>query len=104
MPVGSPVARHAFNVVDTFEIQGRGLVVATDMRYKELPSWLAFKIGDEIELHSKSHILRTRIAGIEHCDPWTPETTFGFLLPADVSKDQLPIGCEVWITEASTVK
>lgn len=101
--LGKTMNRHAFNVADTFNIQGRGVVVATDKRYEELPSWLALKVGDEIELRSDGNAVRTRIAGIEFVDPWNPKTPFGFLLPADVTKAQVPSGCEIWVTESSVV-
>ncbi len=101
---GRTITRHAFNVADKFDIQGRGLVVATDKRYEDLPSWLALKVGDDIELRSDGNAVRTRVTGIEFVDPWTPKTPFGFLLPADVPKDRVTIGCEIWVTESSVVK
>ena len=101
---GKTITRHAFNVADTFDIQDRGLVVTTDKRYKDLPPWLALKIGDNIELRSEGSTVRTKVAGIEFVDPWTPKTPFGFLLPTDMPKHQVTIGCEIWVTESSVVK
>ena len=101
---GKTMTRHAFNVADKFDIQGRGVVVATDKRYEDLPSWLALKIGDDVELRSEENTVRTRVAGIEFVDPRTPKTPFGFLLPADVPKDRVTIGCEIWVTESSVIK
>jgi len=101
---GKTMTRHAFNVADTFDIQGRGLLVVTDKRYEDLPSWLALKVGDDIELRSEENAVRTRIAGIEFIDPWTPKTFFGLLLPSGVPKEQVNIGCEIWVTESSVVK
>ncbi|TWU09716.1 hypothetical protein CA54_49580 [Symmachiella macrocystis] len=97
------MTRHAFNVSDTFVIQGRGVVVTTDKRYEDLPSWLALKIGDDIEIRSESNPVRTHVAGIEFINPWTPKTPFGFLLPADVPNDRVTVGCEIWVTEASVI-
>jgi len=101
---GKIMTRHAFNVADTFDIQGRGMVVVTDKRYEDLPSWLALKVGDDVELRLEDNTVRTKVAGIEFVNPWTPKTPFGFLLPADVQKDQVSIGCEIWVTESSVVK
>ena len=87
-------------VHDTFEIKGRGVVVATDTTYDQLPRELRLKIGDPIELRVDGKvILRTKVVGIEHCDPWSPEHTFAFLLPRDLSKADVPIGSEVWSVE-----
>ncbi|HWG42734.1 MAG TPA: hypothetical protein VN688_08105 [Gemmataceae bacterium] len=87
-------------VADTFDINGRGVVVATDTTYEQLPRNLKFKIGDPIELRRNDVVLlRTSVAGIEHCSPWTPKQLFGFLLPRDVSKEAVPMGAEVWTGE-----
>jgi hypothetical protein len=87
-------------VFDTFEIKGRGVVVATDTTYEQLPRDLKLKIGDPIELRVGTEVvLRTRIVGIEHCDPWSPKHTFAFLLPRELSKADVPIGSEVWSVE-----
>lgn len=95
------MSRHAFNVADTFEISGRGLIIASDKRLEDLPSWLALKIGDEVEFRSQGQtILRTRITGIPMAGP---TTTFDFLVANYVTKSQVPIGCEVWVDESSVV-
>ena len=87
-------------VLDTFDIKGRGIVVVTDTTWEQLPRDLKFKIGDPVELRMGGVVvLQTRIAGIEHCDPWSPAHLFGFLLPRDVSKADVPVGSEVWSAE-----
>jgi hypothetical protein len=87
-------------VFDTFEIKGRGVVVATDTTYEQLPRELKLKIGDPIEFRvGKDVVLRTTVVGIEHCDPWSPTHTFAFLLPGDLSKADVPIGSEAWSVE-----
>lgn len=84
-------------VFDTFEIKGRGIVVATDTTYEQLPRELKLRVGDPVELRiGGAVVLQTKIVGIEHCDPWSPTHTFGFLLPRDLSKADVPIGSEVW--------
>lgn len=92
--------QHAFNVAETFVLQNRGVVVATDKRYEELPKEFTLKVGDDVQLRSDGNTVRTSIAGIEIVNPWTPQTPFAFLLPADVPKEQVTIGCEIWVTEA----
>jgi len=87
-------------VFDTFDIKGRGLVVATDTTYEQLPRELKLKIGDPVEFRIGGEVvMRSRIVGIEHCDPWSPKHTFAFLVPRDVSKADVPIGSEVWSME-----
>jgi hypothetical protein len=87
-------------VIDTFDIKGRGVVVITDTTYEQLPRELTLKIGDPVEIRMDGEVvLRTKIVGIEHCDPWSPKHTFAFLLPRDVSKADVPIGSQVWSAE-----
>jgi hypothetical protein len=88
-------------VADTFEIRGRGLVVATDTPCERLPRNLKLRIGDPVEFRCGGRVLRSVVVGIEHCDPWTPKQLFAFLLPHDVVKADVPIGAEVWTVEAS---
>lgn len=87
-------------VVDTFEIQGRGLVVITDTPYERLPRDLKLRIGDPVELHSCGRVFRSRVVGIEHGDPWTPKQLFAFLLPREVVKADVLVGAEVWAVAA----
>jgi len=93
--------RHAFNVEDTFQIEGRGLAVVVNKRYEELPSWLKLHVGDSLEIRSGDNVVRTTVKGIEMVSPWTPQTPFCILIPTDVNKTQVPIGSEVWVIEFS---
>lgn len=87
-------------VTETFLIRGRGVVVTTDTAYEQLPQDLKLKVGDPIEFRrGGALILRTKVAGIEHCDPWTPKRLFAFLLSGDVRKEEVPTGVEVWSLE-----
>jgi hypothetical protein len=91
------IALYVGNVVDTFDITGRGLVVATNLTYEQLPQCFTLKIGDSVEFrHSGETVLTTTVAGIEHCDPRTPKSVFAFLLPRSVQKVDVPAGSEVW--------
>jgi hypothetical protein len=86
-------------VTNTFELKGRGVVVSTHTTYEELPPDLKLRIGDSVELRSDFGVLRTKVTGIAHCDPWTPKLPFDFLLPPDVRKEDAPIGAEVWAVD-----
>jgi hypothetical protein len=84
------------NVFDTFEIKGRGVVVATDKTYEQFPGDLKLKIGDRIELRMAGRVVfRTKIVGIEHFDPWSPRHLFALLLPSEASKADVPVGSEM---------
>ena len=93
---------HAFNVVELFNIKGRGVVVATDKTSESLSSQTTVKIGDEVEFRRDGRIiLKTRIIGIEHFDPWTPKQPLAFLVPPDVITGEVEIGAEIWLCAAS---
>lgn len=87
---------HLFNVRETFQITGRGIIVISDLDFESLPSNFKVKIGDPIEVVENSRIiLKTSVAGIEHCDPWTSKHPFAILLPLNVLKEDVPLGSEI---------
>ena len=84
-------------VQEAFQFAGVGIDVVLDVTYEQLPENLKLKIGDEIELRSSVGVsVRSRIAGIEHANPWTPRRLFPFKLPSSFDRDQLQLGAEVW--------
>lgn len=89
-------------VLDTFEIRGRGLVVVTDTTHEQLPVELRLHVGDPLEFRDQNVVvLRTRAAGVEFSDPYSPRQNFGFSLPREVTKADVPIGCEVFLVTGS---
>jgi hypothetical protein len=81
-------------VTETFEIKGRGVLVATDTTYEKLPC--NFKTGDPIELRMSGEIvLRTRIDGFCFVGP---NPYFLFFLK-DIAKAEVVIGSEVWAAD-----
>jgi hypothetical protein len=87
-------------VDELFDIRGRGVVVVTDVTNAQLPKDLRLKVGDPVEFRVGGQpALRSITAGIEHCDPWSPQRPFAFVLPADVAKEMVPAGSEVWSVE-----
>jgi len=89
-------------VAELLELPGRGVAVITDTAFEQLPSELRLKIGDPVELRHAAEVLRTKVVGIEHCDPWSPKQKFCILLPSDVTKDAITIGSEVWSDQVPT--
>jgi hypothetical protein len=57
---------------------------------------MIFNIRDLIEFKLEEQIiLKAHIAGIEHCDPWSPKLHFAFLLPPEVKNEEIRIGSEI---------
>lgn len=78
---------NCFKVMDLFQIPGRSVVVITDKTFEELSRGLVFNIEDTVEIHWEGQmVLQSRIAGLEHCNPWSPKRPFAFLLPDEVEK------------------
>ncbi|MFG0265770.1 MAG: hypothetical protein ACF8AM_11575 [Rhodopirellula sp. JB055] len=87
---------HMFDVAETFDISGRGLVIATNKTFATLGD-VVVRIGDPITIRRDSaDDLATSVVGIEHCDPWSPERIFAFLVPQGISKSDVPIGSQIW--------
>ena len=98
------MAHHAFNVAELFTLQGRGVVVVTDKTFEQLGPSIAVKIGDSIEFRKGNEVvLRSSVQGIEHCDPWSPQRPFVFLLPPEVRQDDVPVGSEIWLDDCSLI-
>jgi hypothetical protein len=83
-------------VEELFDLSGRGLVVVTDTAYEQLPGDLAVTIGSVVEFRHAGNSFEAEVKGIEHCDPWTERHKFAFLLSSDISKNQIPIGADIW--------
>jgi hypothetical protein len=88
-------------VEDTFSVSGRGCVlVPADPR-----SSLDFRLRakDPIQLRTPDgRILDTYVAGIELlCRPAVKDR-MAFLLPKDVTKQDIPKGTEIWLPQGSS--
>ncbi|MCR9210535.1 MAG: hypothetical protein NXI28_20095 [bacterium] len=87
---------HMFDVAETFDIVGRGLVIATNKTFATLDD-VVVRIGDSNAIRrSAADDLLTSVVGIEHCDPWTPERIFAFFVPDGITKSDVPIGSQIW--------
>jgi hypothetical protein len=90
---------HAFTVSDLFELGERVLMVITDKTWRTLPIDLALKIGDPLEFRQAGRaVLNSFVAGI---DGGWPSSPFAILLPSAVTKQEVPIGAEIWVSSAS---
>jgi len=83
------VGTFLFKVEDRFMISGRGLILTPGLGDK----WGIAKTGTEIKLirPDKSEI-KTRIHGV------TFEGQHDILVSPELTKDQVPVGTEVWTT------
>jgi hypothetical protein len=93
------MARRLFVVEDTFFIKGRGLVPVPGIVPQAEER---FRVGDPIVLKRPdgSHTEWT-IGGLEmiSCSPPRPRTDVVILLK-DLNKEDVPIGTEVWSSDA----
>jgi len=87
-----------FRICDTFQITGRGVVIATDVKISEAEAkGVRLKIGDSIELRRPDgSCLAAAIVGVEHLNPYNPERPLAFLLSPQILKDEVPTGAEAW--------
>jgi hypothetical protein len=85
-----------FHVADTFEIQGRGLVVATDTSIRDIP--FVLRAGSRIEYRRPDGTsMESVIKGLEFSSPFNPNRKYGYLAADGIAKSDLPLGTEVWL-------
>lgn len=87
-----------FTVEDAFQITGRGCVLVPGPSAEEGSQ--PIRIGDRVCLRKPDgHSFDTVIAGVEMIGrrPRPKVITAPILLPRDVTKDDVPIGTEVWL-------
>ncbi len=93
------MARRLFTVEDRFSIKGRGLVPVPGI----VPQGAErFRVGDPIMIRRPDgSCLGSTIAGIEmvHASPPRPKNEIVIVLK-DLSKEDVPIGSEIWSTDA----
>ena len=88
------MGRKLFTVEDTFVIRQRGVVVVPGIAPLGEEK---FRIGDPLELRRPDGTRRqTAIAGLEMFHRPEPSAAFPLLLPQDITKEDVPIGTEVW--------
>ena len=57
------------------------------------------EVGDEVQVLANGQcVLRTRVQGVDPDDSKKPDKPFAFLAEPDVTKAQVPIGSEIWIS------
>jgi hypothetical protein len=92
------MARRLFTVADTFVIRGRGLVPVPGIVPVDDER---FRVGDPIQLRRPDGlVVHTRIGGLEMLDP-NPSNEVVILLK-DLTKQDVPVGTEIWSVGEST--
>lgn len=82
-----------FTVVDTFLIENRGLVLAADVKRDRV----GLRVGESIELRRPDgSAIVSKVAGIVRFVPYDRERALDILLPPDISKEDVPVGTQVW--------
>lgn len=87
------MGRHLFTVEDRFVIRQRGMIITPGVvpQAEEL-----FRVGDPLELRRPDGTsLRVTLAGFTFAIPG-PKNEVYFILPAEVTKSEVPVGSEVW--------
>ena len=88
-------------VEDAFCVSGRGCVlIPTGVRAS---LGFSLRAKDSIQLRTPDgRVLNTYVAGIEMlCGPAVKDR-MAFLLPKDVTKQEVPKGTEIWLPEGSS--
>jgi hypothetical protein len=87
---------YLFNIAESFEVVGRGLVLASDRKIVQIPRLL--KAGCVVEFcPRKGDAFQSRITSIELNSPFSPYRPLGFMVQASVAKEDVPVGTSVWL-------
>ena len=94
---------YLFTVTDTFVIRNRGIVLVPGFLPTAHEQSFHVQIGDPIELYRPdgSQVM-SLIKGIEMINApihvlLDPQRRFPILLPADLTKEDIQLGTEVWL-------
>jgi translation elongation factor EF-Tu-like GTPase len=89
-------------VEDSFAITGRGCVIV----FKFLAEDGRIRVKDQIRLRAPDgHVRDTYVAGIERWSgPNRRRDVHGILVPADISKVDVPPNTEIWLLKAEENK
>lgn len=90
--------RRLLTVTDTFAIEGRGLVLAPDV---DLGSECQLTLTVELRRPDGSRLRATALAQVPFVSPPNPNRRLRHFLTlhADVGKDDVPIGTQVWAVD-----
>lgn len=100
MLVASCPMLRLFTVTDRFQIESRGCVLIPGVSCE--PGDPVVRVGDRIRLQMPSgNDFDTTVRGIEHIRyaKMPEKITFPVLLPENITKDEVPVGTEVFLLE-----
>ena len=88
-------------VEDVFEIEGRGCVLVPGIS-DSVPKDVVIRRADPIELRKPDgSVVQTRIEAVEMVDCLDrTKSSVAVVLPLEVSKRDIPVGTEIWLTRA----
>lgn len=82
-----------FAIKDRLVIPGRGVAAVGLVPIGDE----LFRVGDPIVVRRlDGSCVQTRMAGIEWVSPPRPDKAFAVMFPPELTKDDLPLGAEVW--------
>lgn len=84
-------------IEDVFYITDRGCVVVSGIPY-DFPTPVGIGAQLLIETPSGEHV-RTRLVGVEMINRGKPMSNAPFSVPSNITKNQLPVGSNVFLVE-----
>jgi hypothetical protein len=93
---------HLFDIAALFEIEGQGLVLASDRGIHQIPQIV--EIGQLLEFcPTGERPFRAKVTSMQHPRPFSPYKPLGFCVEPFVQKAQVPIGTSVWLVHDEVV-
>jgi hypothetical protein len=94
------MSEYLFNIAESFEITGRGLVLASDLKIRQISQLVSPGHLLEFRLASGTSF-RSRVISIDLSTPFSPNRPLGFQVEPIVRRADLPIGTAVWLVADS---
>lgn len=87
---------YLFNIAEHFQISGRGLVFASDVKIAQIPQ--VVRSGQIVEFCPPAGgAFQSRVTSVELQSPFSPYKPLGFMVEASVQAEQVPVGTAVWL-------
>lgn len=87
---------YLFNIAESFELSGQGLVLASDRKIHQIPQLLC--VGHIVEFCPVgAPAFRAKVTSLQHMSPFSPYKPQGFSVESFVRKEQVPVGTPVWL-------
>jgi hypothetical protein len=93
---GSKMREYLFNIAERFQISGRGVVFASDVKIAQIPRMV--RPGQVFEFCPPANeAFQSRVTSVELPSPFSPYRSLGFMVEPSVQAEQVPVGTAVWL-------